>query len=110
MKANSYFLFVFLVLSGCQSKPELRSDVIAFTGATIIDGTVAAPIADGVLLISNGKVTHVGSKSTISIPDGAEVRDVAGKYIIPGLINAHGHVGEVKGIEGGHYSRANVLD
>jgi imidazolonepropionase-like amidohydrolase len=38
------------------------------------------------------------------------VIDVSGKTIIPGIINAHGHVGDVKGIEPGHYSAENIQD
>src|SRR5690606_2993320 len=41
---------------------------------------------------------------------GAKMVDVSGKYIMPGIINAHGHVGNAKGIEGGHYSKDNVID
>jgi imidazolonepropionase-like amidohydrolase len=52
----------------------------------------------------------VGTKESVNIPEHATVHDVTGKTIIPGLINAHGHVGDVKGIEGGHYSRENIID
>ncbi len=103
------YLPLFFIAIGCAT-PTKKENIIVFTGATIIDGTGASPITDGVLLISNGKVTALGSKSTTAIPDGADVKDVSGKYIIPGLINTHGHVGEVKGIEGGHYSKDNVRD
>ncbi|MCG8604866.1 amidohydrolase family protein [bacterium] len=36
--------------------------------------------------------------------------DVSGKYITPGFINAHGHVGDTRGLEGGHYSADNIID
>lgn len=110
MKATPCLFLAIVLLAGCQRKAEQKSDVIAFTGATIIDGTGTAPISDGVLLITNGKISAVGSRATTTIPEGAETKDVSGKYIIPGLINTHGHVGEVKGIEGGHYSKDNVRD
>ena len=83
---------------------------IAFTGATIIDGTAAAPLADGVLVVTDGRVRSIGPASEVSIPADAERIDVSGKTIMPGMINAHGHVGDTLGLETGHYSRENILD
>lgn len=88
----------------------MSSTYIAFTGADIVDGSGTAPIEDAVLLIQNGRVLKVGRAEEITIPEGAIVKDVSGKTIIPGIINGHGHVGNAKGIEGGHYSRENILD
>ena len=83
---------------------------VAFVGATIIDGTDAAPLEDGAIVITDGRIQTVGSRSDVTLPQGAEVIDVAGKYIMPGLINAHGHVGATIGLNGnGGYTRANLL-
>lgn len=62
----------------------------AFVGATIIDGTGAAPIGEGVLLARGGIVEAVGAG--VEVPGDAEVIDLAGRWIVPGFINAHGHV------------------
>lgn len=83
---------------------------MAFEGATIIDGSGSDPIQNGVLLVDHGRVTGVGSRDDVVIPRGAKVIDLSGKTIIPGFINAHGHVGDVRGIEPGHYSRENIID
>lgn len=82
--------------------------IIAFVGATIIDGTEAAPLSDGVVVISNGRIRSVGQRSEVRVPDDAEVVDVTGKTIMPGLINAHGHVGGTLGLENGHYTSENL--
>ena len=83
---------------------------IAFVGATIIDGTDAEPLEDGVLVVTDGRIQTVGPRSDVALPQGAEVIDVAGKYIMPGLINAHGHVGATIGLNGnGGYTRTNLL-
>jgi imidazolonepropionase-like amidohydrolase len=83
---------------------------IAFVGATIIDGTDADPLEDGVLVITDGRIRTVGPRSAVTLPSGTEVIDVAGKYIMPGLINAHGHVGATVGLNGnGGYTRNNLL-
>lgn len=82
---------------------------IAFVGATLIDGTEAAPLSDGVLVITDGRVRSVGPRADVAIPAGARIVDVTGKTIIPGLINAHGHVGDTQGLSGGNYNRDNLL-
>lgn len=80
----------------------------AFVGATIIDGTGAAPLNNGVVVISDGRIRAIGAQDDVEIPRGADVIDVSGRTIIPGLINAHGHVGGTLGLEGGHYNRDNL--
>jgi imidazolonepropionase-like amidohydrolase len=64
----------------------------AFTGATVIDGTGKAPIADGVVIVRDGKIAAVGPRASTRIPADAERIDLTGKTIIPGLVNAHAHV------------------
>jgi len=104
------------VLGGCSGAAErpaasLASEgdgVTAFVGARLIDGTGAAPIEDAVLLVRDGRVQEAGTG--VPVPEGAEVIDVSGRTIFPGLINAHGHVGDTLGLEAGHYSEQNVLD
>ncbi len=82
---------------------------IAFVGARIIDGTGAEALENAVLIIHNGRVRAVGSQQAVTIPADAQRIDVTGKTIMPGMINTHGHVGDVMGLEGGHYTRENLL-
>jgi imidazolonepropionase-like amidohydrolase len=63
------------------------------TGGTIWDGTGAAMMSDAVLVIEEDRITEVGSKATVPIPPDAEVIDVRGSFILPGLIDAHNHLG-----------------
>ena len=108
---TSNILIIFLVsLWACKTGGPNGSSYKVFTGATIIDGSGGDPIENGVLVLREGRIVEVGTVGSVEIPDGATTRDVTGKTIIPGIINAHGHVGQTKGIEGGHYSRENVLD
>ena len=64
----------------------------AFTGATLIDGTGRAPVANAVIVVENGRVVGAGPASQVNVPSGARRVALDGKYVIPGLINAHGHV------------------
>jgi imidazolonepropionase-like amidohydrolase len=80
----------------------------AFVDARLIDGTERAPIENAVLVVRDGRIVAAGPAARVTIPAGAERISLAGKTVIPGLINAHGHVGNTDGLEGGHYSAANV--
>lgn len=73
--------------------------VRAFTGARLIDGTGAAPIEDAVLVVRDGRVVGAGPAASTRIPDGAERIDLSGRTVIPGFVNAHGHVGSTSGLK-----------
>ena len=82
----------------------------AFVGATLIDGTGADPVADAALVVRDGKIVAAGPASSVAVPAGAARVDVTGRTIMPGIVNAHGHVGATVGLENGPslYSEANV--
>ncbi len=65
---------------------------VALTGARVIDGTGAAPLEQATIVIANGRIQSVGTGTTAAIPAGATRVDMSGKTIVPGLINAHGHL------------------
>ncbi|HVB64614.1 MAG TPA: amidohydrolase family protein [Nitrolancea sp.] len=65
---------------------------ILLKGGLLIDGTGAAPIADGAVLIDGERVLDVGPARAITPPPGTAVIDVTGKTIMPGLIDAHDHM------------------
>ena len=58
----------------------------------MFDGTGAPPIQDAVVVIRDQRIFEVGPLDDISVPRGAQVVDLAGKWIIPGLIDAHTHL------------------
>lgn len=72
----------------------LAQGVVALTGARIFDGTGAAPIERGTVLIRGDRIEAVGAEGAVSIPSGATRVDLSGKTILPGLINAHGHLND----------------
>ena len=69
-----------------------QASVKAFTGATLIDGTDRAPVTNATILVRDGKVVAAGAAGAVSVPAGAERVSLAGKTVVPGFINAHGHV------------------
>jgi imidazolonepropionase-like amidohydrolase len=78
----------FLACTTVSAQGSLR----AFTGAMLYDGRDIPPIANATVVVRNGKVVAVGAPGTVAIPSGAEIVRLDGKFIIPGLINTHGHV------------------
>ncbi|MGH6895184.1 MAG: amidohydrolase family protein [Geminicoccaceae bacterium] len=79
---------------------------VAFVGATVIDGTGRAPVADAVLLIEDERIVAIGPRDKVLVPGEPARIDVAGRWIIPGLIDAHVHFFQ----SGGLYTRPDVID
>jgi imidazolonepropionase-like amidohydrolase len=79
------FFVLAVVLTGCGSNSDAPKK--ALVGATLIDGTGAAAIPSSVILIDGPTITFAGTQ--IPASDGFEKINVTGKYIVPGLIDAH---------------------
>ena len=80
-------------LSAAGPRPDnapIPNGVQAWVGARIIDGTGKPAIENATLVIRDGHIEAVGKR--VKVPAGAERIDGTGKTIIPGLINAHGHL------------------
>lgn len=75
--------------------PQDTGGLKAFTGVTLVDGTDRTPVVNATLLVRNGRVVAAGPASQVPVPPGAERINLTGKVIIPGLVNAHGHVNAV---------------
>lgn len=68
--------------------PPPGEGYIAFTGAHIWDGTGTAVQENKSLVIKDGRVLGIFD----ALPEGTEIIDVAGSWIVPGFVNSHGHV------------------
>jgi imidazolonepropionase-like amidohydrolase len=86
------------VLLLCAFAPAFaQTQPIAFTGARIIP--ISGPeIANGVVVVQNGKIVAVGPAESTAIPTGAQRVNAQSKVIMPGLVDSHSHIG---GPEGG---------
>ena len=87
MRSTLVLLFAISAQLGAQSAAP-----IAFTGATLIDGTGRAPVDGATILVSEGRVVAAGPGAQVTVPSNAVRVSLNGKFIIPGLINSHGHV------------------
>ena len=76
--------------------PLLKSGIYAMVGATIVDATGRPPIADGVVVVRDGRISDVGARGDVAIPADVPTVDVAGKTIVPGLWDMHTHVTQIE--------------
>jgi imidazolonepropionase-like amidohydrolase len=65
---------------------------VAITGGYVVpvDGD---PIDGGTVLIGDGKIVAVGRDGEVDVPEGVTTVDAAGKWVLPGFVEAHGHLG-----------------
>ncbi len=103
MRAPTYALIMATLASvaAAQAPPALAPEtmefvsvdagVVALTDVQLIDGTGAPPASDQTVLIRNGRIAAVGATGEVPIPSGAEVLELRGHTVIPGLIGLHNH-------------------
>ncbi|HMC20493.1 MAG TPA: amidohydrolase family protein, partial [Thermoanaerobaculia bacterium] len=70
---------------------DVPTGKLAFTGARIITMRGDEVINDGAVVIDGNRITAIGSRSSMAVPGDARVIDVAGKTIMPGIIDVHWH-------------------
>jgi imidazolonepropionase-like amidohydrolase len=84
----------------------MTGNTVAITGGRVVPVT-ADPVENGTVLIEDGKITAVGAG--LAVPDGAEVIDAAGQWVLPGFIEVHGHVGVHEEAQGWAGSDTNEM-
>src|ERR1041384_2100598 len=97
MKKLLLLLFALACAAGPTRAQEQRA--VAYTGATVVNAT-GQTINDGVLVTRGGKIVAVGPRSSTRVPEGAQVVDVTGKVIMPGIVDTHSHIGGGAGADG----------
>lgn len=91
-------LFAASIISGQALSSQLRqfvrvdAPVIALAHVRVIDGTGAAAREDQTVILSKGKIESVGSAASANIPKDAQVLDLRGYSVIPGLVGMHDHM------------------
>jgi imidazolonepropionase-like amidohydrolase len=87
MRAKAAVVFAAVVLSGAAA----HAQTVVLTHATLIDGTGAAPQRDVTIVMEQGRIREIGPG--LAAPPNASVIDLTGQFVVPGIINGHGHVG-----------------
>lgn len=72
--------------------PKSGSGTVVLRAARVIDGTGAAPIVNGVVVVTDDKIVAVGPESAVRIPAGARRVDLGNATLLPGFIDMHVHL------------------
>ena len=81
---------------GLELETDKPSGTIAFTNAHIITMNGDEVIENGTILVRENRIEAVGASADVSIPDNAYVKNVEGKTIMPGMVDAHAHIGNFR--------------
>jgi imidazolonepropionase-like amidohydrolase len=103
-----------LAVTAAPSAPsaEQTADVTVFHGARLIPGDGSAPIESSAFVVEGDRFTRVGRAGELQAPEDAARVDLSGKTVMPALIDAHSHIGYMKGLTSGpqNYTREHILD
>ena len=82
-----------------------------FRNARLIDGTGRVLGERGAVLVENGRIAAVSPDGPLDVQGNVSTTDLQGRTLMPGLINAHGHVADTQGLQTGQqfYTRENLL-
>ncbi len=92
-----FFPLTLFVFVACQAPPASR---YAIVGATLVDGTGAAPVEDAVVVVGDGRILCAGPRADCTVPGDAETIDATGAWLTPGLIDAHVHFSQTGWYDG----------
>jgi imidazolonepropionase-like amidohydrolase len=86
------------------------AETTILSNVTVIDGTGKPAAPNSGIVMTDGKIAWVGPMSQLKAAKGATTRDLSGKYVMPGIIDSHVHVGMMKDVtqDVKFYDRANV--
>ncbi len=87
-------LSIFSLLLSCILVISAQSPVIVLTHANVIDGIGNEPMRDATITIRDGKIASI-STGDVTTPAGAQIIDLQGRWVLPGLIDAHTHIGDM---------------
>lgn len=81
-----------LLAAQAPTNPIKGSGTVVLKAARVIDGTGAAPIQNGVVVVTDDHIVAVGAAGSVTIPAGARTVDLGNATLLPGFIDAHTHV------------------
>lgn len=113
MQRNLWIATLFAAGSACWAcQPQSDAsrthpgDVTVLLGPTLIDGTGAPPVQNAAVVVKDGRILAAGGRGQVEMPTNAHSIDLAGKWLMPGMADAHMHFSE----SGGLFSRPDVYD
>jgi imidazolonepropionase-like amidohydrolase len=101
MKITTVVLLLFIAFSNCLAQApqsdrqqfiRVEAPIVALANVRVIDGTGAAASDDQTIVISDGKIQSIAPSTTANVPTGAQVLDLKGYTVLPGLVGMHDHM------------------
>ncbi|WP_293851901.1 amidohydrolase family protein [Steroidobacter sp.] len=77
-------------------KRDVPEGAVVLRGATVITMRGDEVLSNADVVVVNNKIVGVGAQGSVDVPKGAVVRDVAGKFIVPGFVDTHAHWAEIR--------------
>src|SRR6478752_833881 len=84
--------------AGTRDFVKVDAPVVALTHVRVVDGTGSPARDNQTIVLANGKIQSVGDAASASVPAGAQVLDLAGHSVIPGLVMMHEHMYYTTGV------------
>src|SRR5688500_15793684 len=79
-------------LAQAPTNPLKGTGTVVLKAARVIDGTGAAPIQNGVIVVTDDRIVAVGAAGSVTVPTGARTVDLGNATLLPGFIDAHTHI------------------
>ena len=98
-----------VALPGGWSQPQPDPSAHALTGVRVVGFAGSPAVDEATILIRDGRIQAIGASRTVQLPRGTRTTNLAGKFVLPGLISAHAHVSDVDGLRPRAYTTANTL-
>jgi len=95
-----------VLLASIVAAQQQQTGITVIQGATVITGTGSPSIRNASIVIDAGRIRDVGPRNEVRVPNNAQVVDARGKWVVPGLIDAHVHFSQ----SGGLYTRPDEID
>jgi imidazolonepropionase-like amidohydrolase len=72
--------------------PTQGTGTVVLRAARLVDGTGAAPVQNGVVVVTGDRIVAAGAAGSVAVPAGARVVDLGDATLLPGFIDAHVHI------------------
>lgn len=90
MRIATLLLVLAATMASVAAQPP--ASVTAIVGATVIDGSGGAPIADAVVVVDGPRIVAVGPRAAVTVPEGATIVDGSGRWVVPGFVDTNVHL------------------
>lgn len=86
-----------VLLTACEEGSTGEDRQLAIRNVTVLSMTEAGTVAGATVVVEGDRITAVGPAADVRPPDGAEMVDGTGKFLIPGLFEMHAHLSKTRG-------------